>query len=103
MSRPFAFNNVKDLLLEKLSEILSRYAYVNIVVYLHGNANAVALADAEATGKHNLVVYMIFIHGALEKLNYLRRSLKMAGGAYAYLNEQHRLIPLRESRLRRIR
>ena len=84
------------MLLEKLSEILSRHAYVNIIVDLYGNPDTVALSDAEATGKHHLVVQMMFLHGFLEKLHDILGALEVARRANTNLNEQHMLIPLRE-------
>jgi hypothetical protein len=88
-SLPFVFNYVKNILLEKLSEIFSRHAYVNIIVDLHGHADAVALSDAEATGKHDLVVQMMFLHGFLQKLHNILGALEVARRAYTNLNEQH--------------
>ena len=78
-SLPFVFDYVKDIGLEKFSEILSRNADMDIIVNLYSNANAVALADAEATGKHNLVFYVMFFNGFFEQLNYILRSFEVAG------------------------
>ena len=95
-SLPFVLYNVKYILLKKFSEIFSRHAYVNIVVYLHGNTDSVALSDAEAAGKHYLIVDMMFFYGFLEKLYDISRTLEVAGRANTNLNKQHMLIPLRE-------
>ena len=92
----FVFYNVKNILLEKFSEIVSRHTNVNIIVYLNGNADAVALSNTEATGKHYLIVDVMFFNGFLEKLYNILRALEMTGGADANLNEQHSLIPSKE-------
>ena len=78
-SHPFVFYYFEYIFIEEISEIFSRDAYVNIVVNLHGNANAVALADAEATGKHNLVFYVMFFNGFFKELNDILRSFEVAG------------------------
>ena len=57
---PFTFNYVKNVLLEKLSEALSGNAHVNIVVYLHGNADAVTFADTKAARKDYFVLELLF-------------------------------------------
>jgi hypothetical protein len=76
---PFVFDNVKDILLEKFSEILGGNAYVHVVVYLHGNANAVTLSDTKAARKDYLVLNMMLGNRILKELNDLGRALKMAG------------------------
>ena len=77
-SLPFVFYNIKYIFLEKFSEILSRHAYVNVIVYLHGNTDAVALSDTKATGKHDLILNMIFLYGFFKKLYNILRALEMA-------------------------
>jgi hypothetical protein len=62
---------------------------VNIIIYLNGNADAVALSDAKATGKHDLIANMMFLHGALKKLYNILRALEVARRANTNLNEQH--------------
>ena len=93
MSLPFVFYNIKYIFLEKFSEIFSRHAYVNVIVYLHGNTDAVALSDAKATGKHNLILDMMFLHGFFKKLHNIGRALEMARRANTNLYEQHVLTP----------
>ena len=62
-SLPFAFYHIKYILLEKFSEIFSRHAYVNVIVYLYGNTDSVALSDTEATGKYDLILNVMILHG----------------------------------------
>jgi hypothetical protein len=69
---------------------------VNVIVYLHGNTDAVALSDTKAAGKHDLIVDMMFFYGFFKKLYNIGRALEMARRANTNLNEQHMLIPLRE-------
>ena len=95
-SLPFAFYHIKYILLEKFSEIFSRHAYVNVIVYLHGNTDAVALSDTKATGKHDLILNMMFLYGFFKKLYNILRALEVAGRANANLNEQNIFTPLRE-------
>ena len=65
----FVFYNVKNVLLEKFSEIVSRHTDVNIIVYLNGNADAVALSDAEAAGKHYIVLDTVRLERVLHELD----------------------------------
>jgi hypothetical protein len=51
---------------------------VNVIVYLYGNADSVALSDAKATGKHDLIVDMMFLHGFLKERNDIGRALEVA-------------------------
>ena len=81
------FNGGEDVLEEKFSEIFSCNAYVDIVVYLNGNAFAVAFSNAEATGKHDVVFDIVFLDCSLEKLYDILRALKMASGADTDLYE----------------
>ena len=69
---------------------------MNVIVYLHGNTDAVALSDTKATGKHDLILNMMFLYGFFKKLYNILRALEMARRANTNLNEQHMLIPLRE-------
>ena len=62
---------------------------MNIIVYLNGNSDAIALSDAKASGKHDLIVDMMFFNGFFEKLYYISRALEVAGRANTNLNEQH--------------
>jgi hypothetical protein len=48
---------------------------VNVIVDLHRNADAVALADAKATGKYNLILDVIFFNGAFKQFYNLRGAL----------------------------
>ena len=66
---------------------------MNIVIYLNGNADTVAFADTEATGKNYVILDMILGNRALKELDYLLRAFKVTGGAYTNLNEQHYLYP----------
>ena len=93
-SLPFAFYHIKYILLEKFSEIFSRHAYVNVIIYLYGNTDSVALPDAKATGKHDLIDDMMFFNGFFKKLHNILRALEVAGRANTNLNEQHLFIPL---------
>jgi hypothetical protein len=86
---PFDLNDVKDVFLKKFSEVVSRNADVNVVVDLHGHADAVALSDAEAAGKHDLVLNTVLLHCRLKKLDDILRALEVAGRADANLYEQH--------------
>ena len=92
-SLPFIFDDIKYIFLEKFSEIFSRHAYVNVIVYLHGHTDAVTLSDAKATGKHNLILDMMFLHGFFKKLYNIGRALEMARRANTNLYEQHVLTP----------
>ena len=51
---------------------------MNIVVDLYGNTDAIALSDAKATRKHNLIFDMVLRHGCFQKLDNLLRALEMA-------------------------
>ena len=42
---------------------------MNVIVYLNGYADAVALSDAEAAGKHYLIFHMMFLEGMLKQLH----------------------------------
>ena len=77
------------MLLEKFSEIISRHAHMDVIVYLNGNSDAVALSDTKATGKHDLVFDSMFLHGFLQKLHDILGALEVARRAHANLNEQH--------------
>ena len=92
-SLPFALDDVKNVFLEKFSEIFACYANVYVVVDLYGNADAVALADAKAAGKYNLVLNTVLFDGVLKQLYDILRTLEVAGGADTNLYEQHILIP----------
>ena len=67
---------------------------MNVIVYLYGNTDSVALSDAEAAGQHHLVVDMMFFYGFLKKLYDIGRALEVAGRANTNLNKQHFLIPV---------
>ena len=88
---PFVFDYVKDLLFEEFSEIVSGDTDVNVIVDLHGHTDAIALSDAEASGKHDLVLDVMLLNGALKQLHDFLRAAKVAGGADANLNEYHGL------------
>ena len=92
-SIPFVFYCIKYVFLEKFSEILSCHTHVNVIVYLHGHTDAVALSDAKATGKHDLILDMMFLHGFFKKLYNIGRALEMARRANTNLYEQHVLTP----------
>lgn len=66
---------------KEIAEIFHRNACVYIVVYLYGNANAVALANAKAAGKYNIVLKMMLFDGFLQKLHDLGGAFQMAGTA----------------------
>ena len=85
--------SVKHVGFEKLSEVFGSDAYMDVVVYLNGNAYTVAASDTEAARKNHLVLKSVLGDRALKKLNDLRRALKVTGRAYTYLNEQHVLHP----------
>ena len=92
-SLPFVLDHVKYILLEKFSEILSRHAYVNIIVDLHGNADSVAFTYAEASREDYFFFDMVLSDRILEQPNDLRRALKMTGRTNTDLNNQHLFIP----------
>ena len=52
---------------------------MHVVVYLHGNANAVTLSDTKAARKDYLVLNMMLGNRTIKELNDLGRALKMAG------------------------
>ena len=52
---------------------------MNIVVYLHGNADTVAFSNTKAAREHDIVLDMILLNCLLEKLYDILRSLKMTG------------------------
>ena len=89
-------DNFEYVLIEKFSEILSRYSNVNIVVNLNGNANSVTFSDTEASGKDYVVLNVMLRNSGLKHFYYGFRALEMAGGTNTNLNKQHILIPLRE-------
>ena len=86
-SVPFIFDYIEYVFLKKLSEIISGHSYVNIIIYLNGNAHAVALSNTKATRKHDLVVNMILLNSLLKKLNYILRALEMTRRANTNLNK----------------
>ena len=86
---PFAFDRVEDLLLKKVSEVISRNTDVYLVVDRNGHSDAITLSGAKATRKHDIVLYMMLLYCALKKLNDLLRALEMAGRADTDLYEQH--------------
>ena len=88
---PFVFDYVKYVFLEKFSKVLGGNTYVNVIIDLYRNANAVALADAKATGKYNLIFDVIFFNGAFKQFYNLRGALQVTRGSHANLNEQHNL------------
>ena len=81
------------MVFEEFAEVLHVNANVNVIVYLHGNANAVALTDAEATVKYYLVLKAVVSNRLLQKLNNILRALKVTGRAYANLYYNHFLYP----------
>ena len=86
-SAPFILYRIENVFIKKFSEIFFCYTYVNVVVYLHGNTDAVALSDTEAAGKDYLVLEVIFLYCLFEETDYILRSFKVAGGSYTNLNE----------------
>ena len=64
-SDPFVLDYVENVFLEKFSEIFAGDTDVNVVVNLNGDADAVALTDAEAAGEHDLVLQMVFLYRVL--------------------------------------
>ena len=100
-SHPFVFNYVKYVLLEKFSEVLSCDTNVNVIVYLDGNADAVALSNAKAAGKNDLILDMMLRYRLLKKLYNILRALEMTRRTDTNLNKQHKLIPLPKFRVRR--
>jgi hypothetical protein len=64
---------------------------VNVIIDLYRNADAVALADAKATGKYNLILDVIFFNRAFKQFYNLRGALQVTGGSHTNLNEQHNL------------
>ena len=67
---------------------------MNVIVDLYRNADAVALADAKATGKYNLIFDVIFFNRAFKQFYNLRGTLKVTRGSHTNLDEQHSIIPL---------
>ena len=59
-------------------KILSGDTDVNIIVHLYGNTDSVALSDAEATGKHDLVLYVMILHVFFKELHDILRALEVA-------------------------
>ena len=80
---------LENVLIKELSEVLSGNAYVNVIIYLNGNSDTVALSDAEATGKYDLVFEMMFFNSILHKFHDILRALQVTGGADTNLNEHH--------------
>ena len=62
-----------------------------VIVYLNGNTNAIALSDAEATGKNNVIFEVVFLDCILQKFYDRGRTLDVAGGTDTNLNKQHGL------------
>ena len=62
---------------------------MNVIIYLYGNTDTVALSDTEAAGKHYLIVDIIFLHGFFKKLYNIFGALEVARRADTNLNEQH--------------
>ena len=81
------------MILEEFPEIFSCHAHVNVIIYLYGNTDSVALSDAEATRKNYVVGNAVFLDSTLKKLNDLLRSLEVAGGSYANLYDNHITLP----------
>ena len=59
-------------------KILSGDTDVNIIVHLYGNTDAVALPDTEATGKHDLILYVVILHVFFKELNDISGALEVA-------------------------
>ncbi len=62
---------------------------MDIIVDLNRDTDTVALTDAEAAGKYDLILYVVLGQGLLEQLNDLLRALQVAGGSDTNLNEYH--------------
>ena len=75
------------MFVKELLEVLYRYADVNIVVDLYGNARTVAFAYAKAAGKHHIVFDMIFFNSLFEQCHYFVRAFEMTGRPHTNLNE----------------
>ena len=95
-SHSFVFDDFKNVLIEKFSEVFTCDAHVYVIVDLNGYTDAVALSDTEAAGKHYLVFDVMFSNGFLKKLNDILRALEVARRANTNLNEHHLLIPSQE-------
>ena len=76
---------------------------MDVIVDLHSNADAVALADAKATGKYNLILDVIFFDRTFKQFYNICRPFEVAGRTHTNLNKQHDLTPLPILRLRRTR
>ena len=59
-------------------EILSGDTDVNIIVHLYGNTDTVALSDTEATGKYDLILNIMILHGFFKKLYNISGAFQMA-------------------------
>ena len=84
-------DNFEYVLIEKFSEILSRYSNMNIVVNLNGNANSVTFSDTEASGKDYVVLNVMLRNSGLKHFYYGFRALEMAGGTNTNLYYKHKL------------
>ena len=89
MSAPFIFCCGEYVFIKKLSEILSCYSDVDVIVDLNGDTDTVAFADTEAAGKHYLIRKRVLLDRLLQKLYYVLRALEMTGGTDTNLNENH--------------
>ena len=93
---PFPSEFLCNMFFEKFLEVFACDAGMNVIIHLYGYADTVAFSDAEAAGKHDLILNMMFLYGFFKKLYNIGRALEVAGRANTNLNEQHMLIPLRE-------
>ena len=77
------------MFIEEFAEILLGDADVHIIIDLHGNTDAVALADTEAAGENDIIIKLMLCNGCLQKLDNILRSLEMAGASHTNLYNQH--------------
>ena len=76
---PFILHDRENIVSEKLAEVFHGNAYVDVVVYLHCNAYAIALSDTEASGEDNVILDSMLLDRLFQKLDYILRSLEMTG------------------------
>ena len=93
---PFPSEFLNNLFFEKFFEIFARNAGVDLIVYLYGYADTVALSDAEAADQSDAVSKVFLFNRFLKKFHDFRRTFQMAGTAYTNLYN-HDITPLRES------
>ena len=87
------------MFVKEFAKVLFGDTNMDVIIYLHGYANAVAFSDAEAAREGKLVLLDVMLGDSrLKKLYNILRALEVAGRSNTNLNEQHGFIPLRELR-----